>query len=169
MARTLWAILVRLSQTFWEFTRDRDGWLNNLSRPHPQKIHVQKRPTPGPPLLSSPTVISAHAVSSADQTSSHYVLQVTSTFKAAHTHCGCFHPAHLLIRQNSYFHIVPLTNMTTSPPPHLPLSSPKHAFSNATIGSHPTADMAVYSQAFAMTLESVWVSHTSIIPHEDPL
>jgi hypothetical protein len=36
-------ILVRLPQTFWEFTRDREGRPNNLSRPHPGSKETNTR------------------------------------------------------------------------------------------------------------------------------
>jgi hypothetical protein len=110
-ARIPWTILVRLPQTLWKFTREREGWPNNFSRPHPRKIHVQKRPTQGPPLPSWCTVISAHDVSRADQTSSHYVLQVTSTFKiSTHTlrlfsSCSYPDPTELLLpHRTTYQH-----------------------------------------------------------------
>jgi hypothetical protein len=60
---------------------------------NPQKIHVQKRPIPRPPLLST-NVVSAHAVSRAGQTTSHHAFRVTPTFKI-HLHTPRSFPSSL--------------------------------------------------------------------------
>jgi hypothetical protein len=154
MACTVWTIIVRLPQTFWEFTRDREGRPNNLSRPHPQKIHVQKRPTRGPTLPSSSKVISAHAVSRADQTNSHYVLHVTSTFKSSTHTLRLFSsssspdPTELLLPHHQHDHL------------------PTHHFHLQNMPSQMRPSARILQHTFASHYGK---SHLSIIPHEDPL
>jgi hypothetical protein len=103
---------------------------NNPSLSHPQKIHVQRRPTPRPPSTSS-NVISAHAVSGADQTTSHYaLLHGTFDFKS-HTPTlrsfssnSSLDPAELLLPSCR-------CHSAARPPPHPPL--PLHSAGNMVI------------------------------------
>jgi hypothetical protein len=108
---------------------------NNLS-PHAQShkmFYVQKRPRPRPSPPHSSNVISAYAGPGLNNQSLHPPCYFHLEKPPTRTHCG-FHPAHLLISQNSNFH---LTTSTEQHDHHPTIFIPRKCYSAGIMAIHP--------------------------------